>query len=379
MEGNMPFSIINYNSNYPYMDVLIEPVVLRSSKDIASPVSETLEKTKDSKGLDAEGYYPHNHYLKRIYGQNVFSFNIPVYNKQDKSIYKTVKNLYISALNNALISQAKTICISVFSEETSSYPKKIELNIVTKAVRKFLRKNNIMVYLRFNQPNNREIKPRIYNKIDSYLGKFLELNESLQDISHKEDINEASRNPEFYAESCRPYPPINNESFKESSHKEDINEASRKRLSACEDLAPASYSKNYVRYAMCSMMECSESSYFDEADISFNEALIQLIGEKGLKDSTVYNNANIDRRHFSKIIRGTIKSPRKQTVLALAISMKLNLEETNSLLNKAGLSLTNSNRGDLIVKFHITNKVYDIYKINIALHEHDQYLLGSFD
>lgn len=115
-----------------------------------------------------------------------------------------------------------------------------------------------------------------------------------------------------------------------------------------------------------------------DTDTSFSETLMAIISSKGLKDSMVYNKANIDRRHFSKIRTGEIKVPKKQTVLALAIALELDITETSNLLEKAGYSLSRSLLSDVIIRYYIENENYDIYDINCALFEYDQPLLGSF-
>ncbi|MBR3745355.1 MAG: XRE family transcriptional regulator [Selenomonadaceae bacterium] len=86
---------------------------------------------------------------------------------------------------------------------------------------------------------------------------------------------------------------------------------------------------------------------------TFSEMLLRLIKESGEKNSTIYNRANIDRRHFSKIATHEDYQPSKQTVLAFAIALKLDFERTKDLLVVAGFSLTKSNLSDLIVSFFI--------------------------
>ncbi|MBR0059941.1 MAG: hypothetical protein IJP68_00530 [Selenomonadaceae bacterium] len=110
---------------------------------------------------------------------------------------------------------------------------------------------------------------------------------------------------------------------------------------------------------------------------TFSEMLLRLIKESGEKNSTIYNRANIDRRHFSKIATHEDYQPSKQTVLAFAIALKLDFERTKDLLAVAGFSLTKSNIADLIVSFFIEYKIFDVDLVNRILHKYDQPLLGG--
>ena len=110
---------------------------------------------------------------------------------------------------------------------------------------------------------------------------------------------------------------------------------------------------------------------------TFSEMLLRLIKESGEKNSTIYNRANIDRRHFSKIATHEDYQPSKQTVLAFAIALKLDFERTKDLLAVAGFSLTKSNLSDLIVSFFIEYKIFDVDLVNRILHKYDQPLLGG--
>ena len=110
---------------------------------------------------------------------------------------------------------------------------------------------------------------------------------------------------------------------------------------------------------------------------SFSEMLLRLIKESGEKNSTIYNRANIDRRHFSKIVNHDDYQPSKQTVLAFAIALKLGFEETKALLASAGFTLSNASLSDVIVSAFIENKIFDINLVNQILYKYDQPLLGS--
>ena len=69
--------------------------------------------------------------------------------------------------------------------------------------------------------------------------------------------------------------------------------------------------------------------------------------------------------------------PSKRTALALAISLELNLKETEDLLGRAGYALSHSQKFDVIVEYFILNRIYDLYLINETLFQYDQPLLGG--
>ncbi len=102
-------------------------------------------------------------------------------------------------------------------------------------------------------------------------------------------------------------------------------------------------------------------------ELTFSEKLLELIEAKGRKASEIYAKAGITKTHFSKIKADKDYHPTKETALAFAIALHLDLDETTDLLRRAGYSISHSSESDLIVEFYIKKGVYNIDRINNQL------------
>ena len=110
---------------------------------------------------------------------------------------------------------------------------------------------------------------------------------------------------------------------------------------------------------------------------SFQARLLRMIDERGLADAEVYHRANISKQVFSKIRCSEDYIPKKKTVLALAVGLRLNLDDTKDLLAAAGFTLTNNSLFDVIMSFCIESEMYDIFEINELLFKYGQPYLGT--
>lgn len=108
---------------------------------------------------------------------------------------------------------------------------------------------------------------------------------------------------------------------------------------------------------------------------SFRDLLFSYIDKGNYKDSEVYNKVNIDRKLFSKIRCNNNYIPKKNTVIKLCLSLRLDKYDFNKLLNSAGYSLSYNNNFDLIISYCLDNKIYDLNVVNEYLYAHSNTVL----
>lgn len=120
-----------------------------------------------------------------------------------------------------------------------------------------------------------------------------------------------------------------------------------------------------------------EADLLEDMEPTFSQTLFKFIKEKGISEVDCYKNANLDRRLFSKIRSDDDYQPRKNTVFALCIGLKLNLDEAEELLDCAGYSISHSIKFDTIMEYLIDKKVYDILVVNEILDSFDCQILGA--
>ena len=144
--------------------------------------------------------------------------------------------------------------------------------------------------------------------------------------------------------------------------------------------------KNYVKekpmvYSKQKMLKASfDKACFYDVDESFlninievkstwQEVVFSIIDEKEYKDPEVYKRANLSKQTFSKIRCDNKYQPNKDTAIQMCIGLKLNIDDTLDLLAKAGYTLSNSIKRDLVVRYFIENEIYNVDEMNLVLDE----------
>jgi len=265
----------------------------------------------------------------------------PVWEGGDGNEAALLRNCYTNSLTLAVQHDCQSIAFPLISSGIFGYPKDQALRIAVAAISEFLADHEIDVYLVVYDKNNFLLDARLSAAVMRYIRK-----------NYVEDFV----GDQFGADSL-------------AMESEDRCEA----YVAHQFLSKSTPSQR----PQCPQRQPQRSLGQLKIDETFSEMLLRLIDAKGMTDVETYKRANIDRKLFSKIRSNKEHNPSKATTIAFAIALRLNLDETQDLLGKAGYALSPSLPSDLIVKFFIKEGNYDIHEINQYLFDYDQALLGA--
>ncbi|MEC0227352.1 hypothetical protein [Paenibacillus alba] len=106
---------------------------------------------------------------------------------------------------------------------------------------------------------------------------------------------------------------------------------------------------------------------------NFMSVLKSVCEQKGKTSDEIFKYAKINSSNKNKILSGYYKNPNyrisREHAIALGLALKLNIEEMSKFLAEAGYALSRCHEFDRIVSNHIINQIYDIFTVEIALHE----------
>jgi O-acetyl-ADP-ribose deacetylase (regulator of RNase III) len=254
-----------------------------------------------------------------------------------------LRSCYVESLKLAIKYGCESVAFPLISAGVYRYPKDQVLKFAIQTITEFLLENELDVYLCVYDRDSYTFSQKLFNDIKSFVDdEYIE--------NHDEDYYDRVENNRLVF--------LNMPNICGEDEREPQRESRR------------------AEYGTVGNKTLDE--YMRAMDKPFAEKLFDLIDERGMTDVECYKKANVDRRTFSKIKSNpkTYK-PTKQTAVAFAIALRLNLEETQDLLASAGMTLSRSFTFDKIIRYFIQKEIYDIFVINEALFEFDQQLLGS--
>lgn len=318
----------------------------------------------------------------------------PVYGKDPANQDRLLGDCYRNSLRLAAENGFESIAFPLISSGIYGYPKDKALRIATNAIKGFLQESetDMQVFLVVYDKASFEISRTLYEDIRSYIDE-----REVRPPAASRMPEDGAANMPFGAPAPDAFPvdaaPAPDDfpgstgkhdyTAKENPPHDEISHPQAKsfpRTKPLSDRQTNSSSEAVCEQASMSLLDAlrdrSLADLLDRKSETFSEMLLRLIDEKGMTDVEVYKRANIDRKLFSKI-RKKDYVPKKATVFALIIGLRLNMDEARDLLSRAGFAFSESLRFDIIIEYFIEHERYDIYEINETLFAFDEALLGN--
>lgn len=237
----------------------------------------------------------------------------PIWRSGEYGEEKLLRNCYKNSLKIAKDKNLKSIAFPLISSGVYGYPMAGAIDVAISEIKKFLNKNDMKIIL------------VIFNR-ESFVIPNTSLRKEISNILNKEN--------------------------KESVNKGSVNKASIDKESIDKDAINNKPTNN------------------------FYEDLIDLTEEKSISLNELYKKANIDEAELEKIESNNEYYPSKNILLSFVIAFKFSLKEMETLLEKYGYKISYDKRYDLIIKYFVENRRYDIFEINTVLFAYKENLLG---
>ena len=304
----------------------------------------------------------------------------PIWQGGGKGEKAQLASCYRRSLELAERESCESVAFPLISAGTYGYPREQALQVAVDTIRGFLQSSEMVVYLVVYDRASFDIGRERFANIrawinDNSIPSDYELMEARRCASNRKEsasldwiaMTEAMSAPSSFPDTAPHHSEI--------SKREDKPKLTAKKPSLFDRIKKRSEEKSVD--SIEKEQRDSLEDFLRQTDEGFRDMLLRKIDEEGMTDAECYKRANIDRKLFNKIKNQLDYRPGKNTVLALAVSLRLPMPEVREMLTKAGYSLTHSSKADLIVEYFLIHGNYDIYEINEALFAFDQRLLGS--
>lgn len=284
----------------------------------------------------------------------------PVWNGGDDGEVDTLRRCYDEALKLAVSNGCKSIAFPLLATGFYGFPQEVGMRIAVDAFTKFLEDNEIEIILVVFGDESVRVSNEVIGDVESFI------DEAYVGSSYDESINMRPRDEmrKNYASRDRRFglkPRLAKKSKREILSSSELSTLSSAEMKDEKEMQAEDSSPMFTA-ASVSLEDELKKIYTD----SFAKHLQQIINKKGLKNSEVYATANINKQYFSKLLKGQV-NPSKEKVLALAVGLRLNLDETVDFLKLAGYALSPISQTDTIVAHFIRNKKYNVIEINLFL------------
>lgn len=262
-----------------------------------------------------------------------------------------LSSCYTQSLELALNHGCESIAFPLLAAGSNAFPNDIALKTALDTIQDFLMDHEMDVYLVVLDRSAYELSSRIFHDVASYI----------------EEHQAAQVFAKEYASSWRD----------EMENTQDLRPAAP---SAAKRPEPGSHEKKQSALQIRPAKKPSKPSFSDwmesvrlpKKEQTFQVRLLKLIDESGETDPQIYKRANIDRKLFAKIRKDENYRPSRKTVIALALALRLSMDDAVDLLSRAGFALSPASTFDLIIRYCFEHRVYNIIEVNSILFGFDQ-------
>lgn len=308
---------------------------------------------------------------------------------------ETIRNCYRSIFRLAVENKIESLAIPLLASGCYGFPKGVALRIALSEIESFMAEHDLTLFLVVFDEKSFALSSELYGDIDAYINDNYVEEKAAREYADEEyadskeyadadvymdsDVYVGSADGATQARSMAAFDAAFEQtpSAKKDTHFELFHDKKSKRKQKRAEESGAE--KAVLAGMLCAAPMPAKRSLDDvvkNLDKSFMDMVFSFADAKGLTDAQVQKKANLNRKAFSKLRCGITKNPSKNTALALAIALELNLDDTKDLLSRAGFALSPCSKQDVIVRYFIEREAYDIFAVNIALFEHGEEPLG---
>ncbi len=285
-----------------------------------------------------------------------------------------LRSCYAASLSLAAELSAESIAFPLIATGTYGFPREEALDIALKEIGKFLLSHEMLVTLVVFDRCSVALSADLMGSIDEYIDENGVRLAREQEYGTDRRIRERRRRMEALESSVFGGLPDNAPASPYPSPQAAPKPAMPKSKAVS---VPEPDFQEIDLLLSASAAEKTLDDMLSGAGKTFQQKLFELIDERGLDDVTVYKNANIDRKVFSKIRCNAGYKPKKKTAVAFAIALKLDMPAMLDLLSRAEIAFSPASRFDLIITWFIEHGIYDIFEINAALFHYGEPILGE--
>lgn len=304
----------------------------------------------------------------------------PVWKGGTEGEFETLASCYRKSLHLAKILNCESIAFPLISTGVYGFPKDKALNIALTEFSSFLEDEEMDITLAVYDRKALELSSELVESVEQYIDeKYVEEHRAKAGqrlAGRRTGSAGAEREESFREERRRREREIFADHIEAPCFRDELAGSTGDFLYEEETALPYPEESPRAKVSKDKGTSRNLQDVIKNVGETFQEMLLRMIDERGLTDPDVYKGANIDRKLFSKIRCNTAYKPSKKTVLALAIALKLSLDETVDLLARAGFALSPSSKADLIVEFCIANQIYNIMEIDTLLFRYGEQTLG---